>query len=214
MSFWGRLLAPGQGSRSIPLSGKQSRTVMLLGGLAAVGVALLLLSSLLAEPGAVLPDQVPDNEISTRERVPDRSYPGLAETETMLEKRLAEILGQIDGAGEVSVRVTLAAGPFYQYTTNHNTANKMIEERDQAGGSRVTTENNDDGQLVLVQLDQYGGEQPLIQRELRAEVDGVLVVAEGASSARMRERLTRAVETVLRVPAYKISVLPREERTK
>lgn len=42
-----------------------------------------------------------------------------SEYAAMLEKKLASVIGQINGAGNVSVMITLASGPEYIYATNN-----------------------------------------------------------------------------------------------
>jgi len=209
VSLWERFSAIWPRNRNVSLNQNQTRLILTLGGLAVIGISLLLISSLFTGSRVSQPP-VPKETPKVDAKGANSAYPSIVETETMIESRLEEVLHQVVGVGSVTVRVTLAAGPDYQYTMNHSTAKKTVEEKDRVGGSRLTTEVNDDGQLVLVHLSQYGGEQPVIERELRPEVDGVLVVAEGAGNALIREQLTRAVETVLHVPAYKVSVLPKE----
>lgn len=132
----------------------------------------------------------------------------MATVETMLEQRLASILGQIKGVGNVSVKVFLAGGPRFEYATNVSSNKRTVDEKDQSGGSRVTTEQSDSGQLVLVQTAQGGGERPVVTKETRPEIQGVLVVADGATDPRVKESLTRAVETALDIEPHKISVMP------
>lgn len=132
--------------------------------------------------------------------------------ESSLEQRLSQVLEQIEGIGEVSVSVTLAAGPEYLYAVNQKSDEREITEKDERGGTRTTTERNEDGQLVLVQQVDTGKQQPLVVKELRPTIKGVLVVAAGARDARVREELTKAVQTVLDLPAYKIKVMPKKER--
>lgn len=136
----------------------------------------------------------------------------VASLENWLELRLSQVLQQIDGIGDVSVSVTLASGPEYQYAVNQKTDKREITEKDERGGTRTTTERNEDGQLVLVQQVDTGKQQPLVVKEMRPLIKGVLVVATGARDARVREELTHAVQTVLDIPAYKIKVLPKKER--
>ncbi|KKM11749.1 hypothetical protein SY88_06940 [Clostridiales bacterium PH28_bin88] len=132
----------------------------------------------------------------------------MAAVETMLEQRLVNILGQVQGVGNVSVKVFLASGPKYEYATNVSTNKRTVDEKDQSGGSRVTTEYNDTGQLVLVQTATGGGERPVVTKETTPKVQGVLVVADGAVNPRIKESLTRAVETALDIEPHKINVMP------
>lgn len=133
---------------------------------------------------------------------------GLAAAEETLEARLRSILSRIEGAGEVEVRVTLARGPVYEYAVNTNTNDRRVEEADNNGGRRVTTEKGAEEQLVMRQVG--GGQEPVIVRQTKPEVQGVLVLAQGAADPLVRARLSQAVQTLLGVAPHQVAVLPRE----
>ncbi|MHB1125359.1 MAG: hypothetical protein ACYC2T_00145 [Bacillota bacterium] len=131
---------------------------------------------------------------------------GMERDERFLEAKLERILGQIDGVGSVSATVTLAAGPQYDYAVNVTTSERSVDENDRSGGTRSTTEQNRDGQLVLLKTEQNGVEQPVVVRESSPEVRGVLVVAEGARDIRVQARIVQAVQTIFDIPVHKVNV--------
>lgn len=63
-----------------------------------------------------------------------------------------------------------------------------------------------DGTRTLMQ-----GNAPFVTEEKAPEVRGVLVVAEGAASARVREALSEAVSALLGIDIHKIKVYERKE---
>lgn len=134
----------------------------------------------------------------------------LSVTEKEIEGRLEQILREVDGAGNVRVTVTLAAGPESIYAQNNSKQQRTIEEKDNQGGTRTTTEINDQGNLVLIQAVSGGNEEPVVIKSTRPEIAGVLVLAEGAKDPEIREKLARAVETVLNIPPHKVAVLSKE----
>ncbi len=127
----------------------------------------------------------------------------------VLENRLAAVLSQIDGIGQVKVSISLAAGTQKVFATNQKSNRRDITERDERGGTRTTAENTEDEELVLLQSSGQNPGQPLLVQEVNPEISGVLVVAEGAGDARVREELTQTVQVVLNVPAHKIRVMPK-----
>ena len=129
--------------------------------------------------------------------------------EETLERRVESVLKQIAGIGEVKVSISLAAGSERVYATNQKNNRREVTERDEQGGTRTTTENTEDEQLVLLQGNGQNPGQPLIVQEVNPEINGVLVVAEGAGDARVREELTRTVQIVLNVPSHKVMVMPK-----
>jgi len=131
----------------------------------------------------------------------------MAEEEKYLAKRLADMLAKIDGAGEVSVTVRLESSTKSEYAFNKNTSRRTTQEKDQAGGTRVITEDSENGEVVLVQ-GSGGYQSPLVKSESAAEVAGVLVVAEGAHDINVKAELFKAVKVALGIEPHKIMVVP------
>lgn len=137
---------------------------------------------------------------------------GMSHPLTALEQEIARqvviILGQVEGAGTVAVSVSLEAGIEQEYAQNSTEDKSVIEEKDSGGGMRLTTTENKKVDTVFAQ----GGGKPLVVKELGPAIKGVLVVAEGAREGEVKFRLTRAVQTMLNVPAHRVLVLPKESR--
>lgn len=174
-----------------------------------VGVVLLTVSNFI--PNAKLIDN-PSSDVSSQVEdelpIEDSSEAdGLAEVEAALENRLETILSTVEGVGNVSVTITLENGPQYVYATNENVNESKVEEKDSNGGQRITTETTNSDQMVLSQPASIGGQQPVIVKEIKPEIAGILVAAEGADAADVRVTLARAVQTLLDIPAHKVSVL-------
>jgi len=54
---------------------------------------------------------------------------------------------------------------------------------------------------------QGGSSQPIVVKEINPEIKGVIVVAEGARNSKVKLKISEAVQTVLDVPAYRVTVL-------
>ncbi|MGI6554042.1 MAG: stage III sporulation protein AG [Bacillota bacterium] len=175
-----------------------------------IGVLLLVISSFIpsGQRGRNVTGELPvvgKEQESTADPV-DSSV--LAKAEREMENRLEAILSTIEGVGSVSVSITLENGPEYIYAVNENINESKIEEKDNSGGHRITTETTNSDQMVLAQpADMGGGQQPVVVKEIKPKIAGVLVAAEGADNAETRINLSRAVQTVLNIPAHKVSVL-------
>ena len=166
-----------------------------------VGVMLLAFGSLYEAPPA-MPQQVAPAEPSRNAAVP-RSY------EEALEAKLANLLSQVKGAGSVAVSITLESGLTQEYARNTVRESRTIQERDTAGGVRTTTESKESDQVLLGR--DNGIDRPVMVRETKPAVKGVLVIAEGAADSAVKASLTRAVEAGLGLPPYKITVLPQRK---
>jgi stage III sporulation protein AG len=125
---------------------------------------------------------------------------------------LTEVLGQIAGAGEVSVRVYLGSGPRYEYAQKTSTNARTTEEKDQAGGVRTITERDEGQEVTVVRNDSIRKEEPIILVRHEPEIRGVLVLATGAGDSAVREALSLAVQTALGLPAHRVEVLAKGVR--
>ncbi|MBE3573922.1 MAG: hypothetical protein IMW99_00460 [Firmicutes bacterium] len=127
-----------------------------------------------------------------------------------LEERLARILSQVEGAGQVSVEVALASGTEMEYAWKESHTQRQTVENDGNGGRRQideTTRNRD------VEMASSGsGQQPVLQEARPPAVAGVLVLADGAADAAVSYNLSQAVQTLLHLPAHRVQVLARRAR--
>lgn len=171
---------------------------LLLGGL---GISLLLIGTIMT-PAAKEKEQIPQPQKIVSVESAVRSY------EEVLEGKLANKLSQIQGVGAVIVTITLETGPQQEYAKNIVQESRVVQEKDNAGGTRQTTEIKANEQVLMSR--ESGTDRPVVAREYKPQIRGVLVVAEGASDSRVKAQLTRAVETGLGVPSYKIMVLPQK----
>ncbi|MGI6118994.1 MAG: stage III sporulation protein AH [Desulfosporosinus sp.] len=128
----------------------------------------------------------------------------LGALEKELENKLQNNLLQMKGAGKVQVSVSFSTGLKTEYARNENVTKRTSKETDKAGGIRETTEVTQNNQVVMPS----GAAQPVMVSEDRPEVAGVLIIAEGAKDAKVREAIHLAVQTLLSIPGNKITVVP------
>ncbi len=129
--------------------------------------------------------------------------------EEVLEAKLANLLSQVKGAGAVAVNVTLETGITQEYAKNISRESKTIQEKDTSGGIRSTTETRETENILLSK--ENGIDRPVMLREQKPVIKGVLVIAEGAADSQIKAQLHKAVETSLGIPVYKIAVLPQRK---
>lgn len=124
---------------------------------------------------------------------------------TDIENRLVGILSEIQNAGKVSVMITLKTGTELIPAKDESISDKTTNEKDMEGGTRTINENTTSDQVVFMN-DQGGTSKPLVLKEIKPDIKGVIIVAEGAKDPKVKLQLTEAVQTVLDVPAYRVSV--------
>lgn len=120
----------------------------------------------------------------------------VAATETAdraTERRMAEILSKIQGAGQVDVMLT------YRQTEEKTIAHNETREEN---GETLRTE-----QTAILLEDGDGATQPLVLTEMGPVVEGVVIAAQGADSPAVAAALNQAAQALLDVPAHKVAVL-------
>lgn len=166
--------------------------------LGTLGVILLLSGGMLDRLSPKPSTEVPA-EISKSTLPLSSSY------EEVLEGKLANLLSKVKGAGAVNVNITLENGSTQEHAKNVVKESKVIQEKDTSGGVRTTTETKESEQILVGK--ENGVDRPVVVREVKPLIKGVLVIAEGAYDSTVKANLTKAVETGLGIPPYKITVL-------
>lgn len=167
-----------------------------------LGIVLILFGSLYE---SVTPAPSPTLPIESAKTSPviNRSY------EEALESKIGNLLAQVKGAGAVSVSITLEKSSKQEHARNITKETKTIQEKDNTGGLRTTTETKETEQVLLSK--ENGADRPVMVQEYKPVIKGVLVVAEGAYDSSVKSSLTKAVGAGLGIPAYKITVLPQRK---
>ena len=119
----------------------------------------------------------------------DASYT-FAEYVNNLENKIKSVINQIEGAGECDVAISFVGGIEQEY---------VFSTENQTNGSVVSEKNV----LTLV------SGKPVVLREKMPEIQGVVIVADGAGNASVRLEITRAVQALLKVPNGNIEVFKR-----
>ena len=109
-----------------------------------------------------------------------------------LERQLGQALSQVEGAGEVTVVLTVAEGP------------RQVLAQD--GSARQDGEETQRDTTVVMASKGSGGQEPVRLQELGPTYQGALVVAEGASDPRVKLALAEAVSALTGLGADRISI--------
>jgi len=124
-----------------------------------------------------------------------------------LESRCEAILSKVEGAGAVSVRITLAGGGSREYAAN-STVEESVSEEQASGQTKRSSERRATRTVVLSTDSQSGrGQVPVLVAEQAPRIAGVLVAAPGAADSAVKRELARAAQTLLGVPAHRVMVV-------
>jgi stage III sporulation protein AG len=141
---------------------------------------------------------------------PDTTRDELSQLERDYAANLERSLSLVAGAGNVHVTLYLASGQRAMPLTDVR-AEKTTANEDAADGStRVTTTVTTDTHNVMTKSG--SADVPAMAARNRAEIAGVLIVADGAGSSVVKERLFQSARTALGIPANKIQVVPSDRR--
>lgn len=115
-----------------------------------------------------------------------------------LENRLAEILSQIDGVGEVGVLITFSSTVEQVTATTENNHSTTTSN----GSNSTTTSTNTSSPII-------SNQSVIVLQEKMPEIIGVIVVAEGANDLKVKLNILNAVSTALDIDKNSIQIYTR-----
>ncbi|WP_047151484.1 stage III sporulation protein AG [Aneurinibacillus tyrosinisolvens] len=198
---WKRIKGDEDGTRKRPAG---IQTLLIIG---ALGIAVMILSSFfngLQNTPKKPPEPAESTAVLAQKN--HESYT-MEEYEAMYEKQLKDVLQSIDGVGQVSVMVNIDSTEEIVVEKNRNKHSQVTKEADK-GATREINDESSQEQVVITRKDK--DEQPVVLKTVKPRVRGVVVVASGAQNLQVKAWILEAVQKVLAVPSYKISILPKK----
>ncbi|MDK2918940.1 MAG: stage sporulation protein [Candidatus Petromonas sp.] len=125
-----------------------------------------------------------------------------------LDRRLEEILGHISGVGEVEVMITYETSEEVVPALNVTKSQQTTQESDKQGGTRTIKQENISENVVTINSENYKN-SPIVIKEIKPVVRGVIVVAEGAGNPEVKNQLIEAVTTIFQIKSHKVKVYDR-----
>lgn len=127
---------------------------------------------------------------------------------SVLEEKLEKILSRTAGVGENRVCIVAYNSGKSIVHTKVNTSDSITEETDGNGGSRRSGEKTREEDVVFTQ--ENGRSTPFIEEELAPEIQGVIIIAQGAGDMSVVSDITQAASALLGISVNKIKVLKME----
>lgn len=141
-------------------------------------------------------------ESSTNNRVNS----SLSNYEDQQKRELTDFLAKVENVGRVEVMIYFKSGEVKVPALESNTQNSVTEEKDKEGGNRVNNQQND-GTKVVMSVDGNKTE-PYILQVNKPEITGVVIVAEGATSSKVKYEIQTAVSSLYGISKDKVNVYP------
>lgn len=125
---------------------------------------------------------------------------------TRYENKLKKLLEQMEGVGKVEVMITLKNSKEQIVLKDMPYTQESINETDHEGGSRISSSTQNQEETVLI-TNKAGESIPYVTKEMEAQVEGVVVLAQGGGDGRIATKIVDAVGVLFDVPAHKVQVL-------
>lgn len=133
---------------------------------------------------------------------------GVHETEeytAYLEERLTQLLSGIDGIGKVRVMITLQSSEELVLEKDMPIIRSNTTESDAEGGSRSVYQV--DSRENTVYTTEENVQAPFVIKTLAPRIEGVVVTAQGAGTARISADIAEAVQALFGIEAHKVKVI-------
>ncbi len=140
------------------------------------------------------------NEKTTKETSTESAAKETSSLTDGLESRLADILSEIDGAGSVKVMITYSATSEIVTASTNNSHTTTT-----TGSNGQTTTTTTTSSPLITNSD------VIVLQEKMPQIQGVIIVAEGADNVMVKLRLLQATATVLGVNANSIQIFTRRD---
>lgn len=128
----------------------------------------------------------------------------LTRMEADLARSLERTLSAVAGAGKVHVTVMLEAGPTISVVADTRVDKTSTKETAADNSTRETVTTNTTTTNVVTRSG--SSDSPAVMKKSRAQIAGVLIVAEGARASVVRARLHEAAVTALGISPNRITV--------
>ena len=125
------------------------------------------------------------------------------------EKRLREILENVEGVGRTDVMITLAASEEKKTLKDEDNKDDYTKENDSAGGQRISESSQMENETVLIENGQ--GKEPYVVQITSPKIQGIVVVAQGSDNSSVDAEIIRAAQALFSIESHKIMVMKRKK---
>jgi len=145
-------------------------------------------------------------EDETVQTVGENSNSNFFDSETF-EKKLANILSKIKGAGSVDVMISYQAG--VETVPLLDTKDRSTVTQETGGDTSRVTEQNDVETSIIFNQEKNGNKNPYISKTIMPKVEGVIVTCDGGGDVTVKADIISAVQAVTGANVNKIQVFPK-----
>ena len=125
-----------------------------------------------------------------------------------LERQLRDILSQMEGVGDVKVMITLKSSQELVVEKEQPYLRSSTTENDSQGGNRVISQTEMEENTVYKTSGSTS--EPYVIKTLPPQIEGVVVVAQGAQTGTVDRTIVEMVQALFNVEAHKVKVVKME----
>lgn len=122
------------------------------------------------------------------------------------QKELQLLLSKMENVGEVDVKIYFKSGEIKVPATEGTTQESITQESDSSGGIRTNNQLTDGSTIVMA--GDNGNSEPYILQVNKPEITGVIVIAEGANSSKVKYDIQVAISSLYGISIDKVNVYP------
>lgn len=122
-----------------------------------------------------------------------------------MEEKLEEALSQMAGAGKVKVVISMKSSEEKVVEKDQPVTRSNTSETDSGGGTR-SINNLETGESTVYSSEGTDSE-PYVVKVIQPEVEGVIVLAEGAGTGNVSKNISEAIQVLFGIDAHKIKVV-------
>lgn len=122
------------------------------------------------------------------------------------ENKLEDALREVEGVGKVKVLINLSQSEQKVVEKDGPEVYSETTEADAAGGSRVAGETRIEKNTVYM-ADDRGQDVPYVVMTIAPDVEGVVVIAQGAGARSVQENIIEAIQVLFDIDANKIKIV-------
>lgn len=155
------------------------------------------------ESGFAGETDAPDSDMDYAENIKDKEAESY---ERYMENKLEQAISVMDGAGKVKVIITVSASKEEVVEKDVPTVTNNTMESDAEGGSRNVNETEAKEETVYVKKSD-GSTAPYVKKTLQPLIEGIVVVAQGGDSPKVKKNITEAIVALFDIEPHKIIVV-------
>ena len=128
----------------------------------------------------------------------------------IMEEKVEKVLSSMDRVGKAEVVITLKSSGEKIVEKDMPITRSNTDEQDSQGGNRNVS-SVDSGETTIYETES-GKSTPYVVKTISPQVEGVLVVCEGAGIGTVSKNITDAIEVLFGIEPHKIKVVKMKTR--